>query len=119
MGAVRIEDDGSCWFFASKSSGKIRDIEVNNKIQVIFADSASESYVEVHGAGSVVCDEQEIMNKWSPLVSQWFPNGIKDPQVCLVRIEITSVFYWDDRTEGIQRLSINKTTVVEEQRLAA
>ena len=119
MGAIKIDDDGSCWFFASRSSGKLKDLAVNNKIQVVFADPSTESYVEVHGEGSVVCDENEISNKWSPLVDQWFPNGIKDPEVCLVRIEITNVFYWDETTEGIQRLLIKMTTVVEDRKLAA
>jgi general stress protein 26 len=119
MGAVKIDDDGSCWFFASKSSGKLRDIAVNNKIQIVFANSATEDYMEVHGEGTVICDEKEITDKWSPLVNQWFPNGIKDPEVCLVRIEVTSVFYWDAATEGIQRLAIKTTTVVEDRKIAA
>jgi general stress protein 26 len=119
MAAVKIDDDGSCWFFASRSSEKLKDISVNNKIQVVFADPSSEDYMEVHGEATVICDEKEIADKWSPLVSRWFPSGVKDPQVCLVRIEVTSVFYWDAITGGIQRLSIKMTTVVEDQQLAA
>lgn len=119
MAAVKIDDDGSCWFFASRSSGKLKDLAVNNKIQIVFADPSTGDYMEVHGEGVVICDEKEITDKWSPLVNKWFPNGIKDPEVCLVRIEVTSVFYWDATTEGIQRLSIRTTTVVEDQKLAA
>ena len=118
MAAVKIDDEGNCWFFASKSSGKLQDLSSNNKIQVVFADPAKDDYMEIHGQGSVICDENEIADKWSPLVHQWFPGGMKDPEVCLVRIEVTSVFYWDANTDGIQRLAI-KTTVVGDQRLAA
>jgi general stress protein 26 len=119
MAAVKIDDNGDCWFFASKSSGKLRDISSNNKLQVIFANPAINDYVELHGVATVDCNEAEIMDKWSPLVNDWFPGGIKDPEVCLVRVEITNIFYWDEKTEGIQRLSIKTTTVVDDQRLAA
>lgn len=119
MAAIRIDDKGDCWFFASKSSGKLKDLSTNNKLQIIFANPANDDYVELHGVGDVICDEEEIRNKWSPLVSQWFPNGVKDPEVCLVKVELTNIFYWDAQTEGIQRLAIKTTTVVEDQKLAA
>lgn len=118
MAAIKIDSEAYCWFFASKSSGKIKDISGNDKLQVIFANPANDDYVEIQGVGTVVCDEQEIRDKWSPLANDWFPSGVKDPEVCLVRVEITNIFYWDSATENIQRLLI-KTTVVGDQRLAA
>jgi general stress protein 26 len=119
MAAIKIDDDGNAWFFVSKSSGKLKDISVNNKLQLVFANPATDVYVEMHGVGSAVCDEEEIKNNWSPLVTQWFPGGIQDPEVCLVRLEVINVFYWDEKAEGIQRLLIKTTTVVDDQRLAA
>lgn len=119
MGAVKIDDDGSCWFFASKSSGKLKDIAVNNKIQIVFANPDTENYIEVHGEGAVTCDEKEIEDKWSPLVSTWFRDGIKDPEICLVRMIVTGIFYWDEVTGCLQQFSIKTAAVVEDQRLAA
>jgi general stress protein 26 len=119
MAAIRIDDEGNCWFFASKSSGKIKDISTNNKIEVVFANPDSDDYLEIHGSGSTICDTGEIQRNWSPLVNEWFPKGITDPEICLVKIDVTSVFYWDAIKEGIQRLSIKTTVVEEQQRLAA
>ncbi len=119
MAATRIDDEGNCWFFASKSSGKIKDISINNKIQLVFANSDTDEYMEIHGSGMVICDKEELQRNWSPMVNEWFPRGIEDAEVCLVKAEITSVFYWDVATQEIKRLSIRTTTVVEEQRLAA
>ncbi len=119
MDATRFDDEGNCWFFASRNSGKLKDISNNNKIQLVFANPDRDDYLEIHGAGTVICDEKELADKWSPLVDAWFPGGVKDPQVCLVKVEVTSVFYWDETSEGIQRLSIKTTTVVEDRRLAA
>jgi general stress protein 26 len=119
MAEIKIDDNGGCWFFASKSSGKLKDIAINNKLQLVFANPAMNDYVELHGVATLVCDENEIRNNWSPLVNEWFPKGIKDPEVCLVKVEVTSIFYWDKMTERIKRLSIQTTTVVEDQRLAA
>lgn len=119
MAAIRIDNEGYCWFFASRSSGKLKDIAANNKLQVVFADASGNNYVEIHGIGTVVCDENELKDKWSPLVNEWFPGGIKDPEVCLVKADITNIFFWDEITGGIQRLSIKTTTVVEAPGLAA
>jgi general stress protein 26 len=119
MAAIKFDELGNCWFFASRSSGKLKDLSINNKLQLVFANPATDDYVEIHGVGNVICDAEEISNKWSPLVSQWFPNGVKDPEVCLVKVEVTNVFYWDEAAEGIQRLAIRTTTVVEDQKLAA
>src|SRR5687767_10666689 len=117
MGAVKIDEVGNCWFFASKSSGKIKDLETNDKFQLVFANPGSDDYLEIHGAAEVVCDENEIMAKWSPQVSEWFSGGPRDPELCLVRLAVTNVFYWDETTEDIQRLSI-ATTVVEQSMAA-
>jgi general stress protein 26 len=119
MAAINIDNDGNCWFFVSRSSGKLKDISVNNKLQLVFADPASDDYVEIHGVANAVCDENEIRNNWSPLVSKWFPGGITDPEICIVKLDVTNVFYWDEKAEGIQRLLIKTTTVVDDHRLAA
>lgn len=119
MAAIRIDDEGNCWFFASKSSGKIKDISTNNKIEVVFANPDNDDYLEIHGSGNTICDIEQIQKNWSPLVNEWFPKGITDPEICLVKIDVTSVFYWDATKEGIQRLSIKTIVVEEEQRLAA
>lgn len=118
IAATKIDDQGNCWFFASKSSGKLKDLAHNNKLQLVFANPDQDHYLEVHGIACVVCDEQEIAEKWSPLVTEWFPGGLQDPEVCLVRVDVTSVFYWDAAAEGIQRLMV-KTIVVHDQKLAA
>lgn len=118
IAAARIDDEGSCWFFASKSSGKLKDISHNNKLQVVFANPDRDDYLEIHGTASVICDEAEIADKWNPLADGWFPGGMQDPEVCLVKIEVTNVFYWDAEEEGIQRLSISMN-VMADQKLAA
>jgi general stress protein 26 len=118
MDAVKIDAAGDCWFFASRSSGKLKDMAANDKLQLVFANPGSDDYLEIHGAAEIVCDEKEIDAKWSPLVSDWFRGGARDPELCLVRITVTNVFYWDVTTENIQRLSIT-TTVVEAESMAA
>lgn len=119
MAAIRIDDEGNCWFFASKGSGKLRDLANNNKLQVVFADPGKNNYVEIHGIAEVICDQQQLARNWSPLVSEWFPRGIDDPRVCLVRVDTTNVFYWDERCEGIQRLQIRTLNRTEDDRKLA
>ncbi|HEX6914057.1 MAG TPA: pyridoxamine 5'-phosphate oxidase family protein [Chitinophagaceae bacterium] len=119
VGAIEIDDAGNCWFFASRSSGKIKDISTNNKIQLVFANPDFDHYLEIHGTGIVVDDKAEIACRWCPLVNEWFRGGMHDPEVVLVRIDVTSVFYWDTTVAAIRRLAVKQVETAEQQRLAA
>jgi general stress protein 26 len=119
MAAITIDYDGCFWFFASKSSGKLKDISAHNTVRIVYANSSNHSYMEVEGPCTVVCDRNDIQQKWKNIVTEWFPQGLNDPELCLIRLDVQNAFYWDAQNERIECITIKTTTVVETQSLAA
>ena len=111
--AVKIDDDGNLWFFASRSSGKLKDIAVNNKVSIVYANPDVDMFLEVQGVCQVNCDREAIISKWCPMVTKWFPGGFSDPEVCLVKMETNLLFYWNEKQERVMPMALKSTYDIE------
>jgi general stress protein 26 len=85
--------DGTLWFFTADDSGKIDDLDRDDRVNVAYA-SKSESYLSVSGRAEVVRDRALIHEMWSPLLKSWF-EGPDDPRLCLLRVDAEEAEYWD------------------------
>jgi general stress protein 26 len=45
--------------------------------------------------GRVVRDKQKMKELWSPVVKAYFPNGLDDPNLALLRVKMSQAEYWD------------------------
>jgi general stress protein 26 len=43
----------------------------------------------------VVTDKQQIKDKWTPMIKAWFPGGVDDPNISLLKIQPRQLYYWD------------------------
>ena len=39
-----------------------------------------------------------MKDKWSVVVKAWFPEGVDDPNLCLLKVKPTNVYYWNAST---------------------
>ncbi len=95
MAVVDTDTSGNLWFYASKYSNKVMDIEEDQQVQVVFAHPGKDTFFTVHGRASVENDPQYIKDKWNPLVKAWFPDGVDDPALCLIKVKADEAHYWD------------------------
>lgn len=95
MSVVDVDADGNIWFFAGSHSNKVKDIEEDQQVQLVFSHPGKEAYMDIHGRASVEKDAQYLHEKWNPLVKAWFPEGVNDPALCLIRIKPDDAYYWD------------------------
>jgi general stress protein 26 len=95
MSAIEVEDDGTLWFFTDIRSIKVDEVTRERDVHLTFAHPGKESYIDVWGSAGTVTDRQQIKDKWSPVVKAWFPNGEDDPNLALLKIKPTDVYYWD------------------------
>jgi general stress protein 26 len=95
MAAVETDHLGNIWFFTSLQSNKIKDIELDHFVQLVFAHPGKDSYLDIRGRANVITDTASIKEKWTPLVKAWFPDGSEDPNLCLLQIKTDEVHYWD------------------------
>lgn len=98
MATMKVENDGTLWFFTRRSSGKTGELDFDENVHLIYAHPGKDSYLDVWGIGDVVNDDAKIRELYSPIVKAWFPDGIDDPEICLLRVQPQSVYYWDSGT---------------------
>jgi general stress protein 26 len=109
MAAVDTDHMGNIWFFTSRHSNKVKDIELDHFVQLVFAHPGKDSYLDVRGRANVIADPESVKEKWNPMIKAWFPGGIDDPDICLLQIKTDEVHYWD--TENSKMVQVLKAAL--------
>lgn len=104
MSTQQFEFDGDLWFFTSDNTHKIGEIEKDNRVNVSYSKPDDNTYVSVSGRAEVSKDRAKIEELWSPVLKAWFPEGLDDPNLCLLRIPVEKAEYWDAPSSKIVEL---------------
>ena len=99
-----LDEDSNLWFFMSRRGDPIKDLTAEPMVSVTYADPGEESYVSVSGTASIVEDPQKKQQLWTRPAATWFPGGVTDPDLALVRVRIGHADYWDVKQSHIVRL---------------
>lgn len=95
MAMQEIEFDGDLWFFTGKNSPKVHQIEHEPRVNVAFSDPDKQNYVSLSGTASLVIDAAKNRELWNPAYQAWFPQGLEDPELSLLKIHVDGAEYWD------------------------
>jgi len=95
MQAIEVDEAGNIWFFTNEYSGKVDDISKDNTVYLMFSHPGKTTYLHVKGTGTLVNDKEKIKQKWSPIVKAWFPDGVDDPALSLLKVDPGEAGYWD------------------------
>ncbi|GEO15540.1 hypothetical protein MAE02_32360 [Microvirga aerophila] len=98
------DEHGDLWFFTQIQSPKITEVSRDNEVNLAYADPSSQNYVSVSGKAEIVRDKAKIHEKWSEPLRAWFPNGVDDPQIALIRVHPVKGEYWDSPSSTIVHL---------------
>ena len=104
MSTQKFELDGDLWFFTSDATHKVDEIKADNRVNVAYSKPDDNCYVSVSGAGEIVKDRAKIEELWSPILKAWFPEGIDDPHLCLLKVTVEQAEYWDAPSSKIIQL---------------
>ncbi len=95
MSISKIDDDGTMWFFTRASSYKVDEIEECKKVSIAIADESSNNYLMISGTAALVNDKTKMKELWSSILKAWFPIGLDDPDMLLIKVTPNEVNYWD------------------------
>ncbi|MEP6711046.1 MAG: pyridoxamine 5'-phosphate oxidase family protein [Ferruginibacter sp.] len=101
MATAKVDDDGSIWFFTNEYSGKVEEISHQNEILLSYSSPSKNSYVVLSAKAVLSDDRQKIKELWNPLMKAWFPQGLDDPNILLVKAEPEEIEYWDSSANKI------------------
>ncbi|QSQ11510.1 pyridoxamine 5'-phosphate oxidase family protein [Myxococcus landrumensis] len=92
--------DGDLWFFTRAHAHKVDELEEDHHVNISFADPSRERYVSVSGRCQLEKDPRRMREMWSPALEAWFPQGLDDPELALLRVSVQRAEYWDTPTLG-------------------
>jgi general stress protein 26 len=116
MAVVDVDDTGNIWFFANIESNKVKDIELEHFVQLVFTHPGKDIYLDVRGRAGIVTDKVSITDKWTPMVKAWFPGGADDPNICLIMVKTDEAHYWDvENTKMVQMIQTALSIVTGKQ----
>lgn len=105
MQTQEFEFDGDLWFFSSTDTHKTDEIEKDRRVNVSYAAPNSNTYVSVSGTAEIVQDKAKIEEFWNPIYKAWFPEGLDDPTLCLLKIEVEQAEYWDSSSSTLVQVA--------------
>lgn len=104
MAPQELELDGTLWFFTGKSTHKTHEIRYDQHVNVAYASPDSNTYVSLSGRAQIVEDKEKAKELWNPAYRAWFPDGLDDPDLCLLKVEVDSAEYWDSPSSPVVHL---------------
>lgn len=104
MATLDVDAERVIWFFSDSNTDKIEAIRSNHRVCLAYADPARQRYVSVTGSAELVRDHVRAAALWKPLYNSWFPQGLDDPNLILIKVHVLDAEYWDGTTGGMRQV---------------
>jgi general stress protein 26 len=112
MATPQVAFAGDLWFFTGADAPKVEEVQHHGQVNVSFADPERQHYVSLAGTASVVHDRQKMAALWSPWFRTWFPHGLDDPNLALLKVHVEKAEYWDTPSSTmVQLFGVVKATL--------
>jgi general stress protein 26 len=95
MATQEMEFDGDLWFFTQADAAKVGEIEQHQQVNISYAKPDDNLFVSVSGTAELVHDQKKMKELWKPYYKAWFPKGLDDPGLALLKVHVESAEYWD------------------------
>lgn len=96
--------DDYIWFFTKDDSPKIKEIIKDMDVNLSYADPDDSLFVSVSGKAILVKDREKAQELWTPMYKAWFPEGLDDPHLALIRVDAQTAEYWDSPSNKMVQL---------------
>ena len=108
----KIDEDDTLWFFMSRSAEPVADLAHDAQVNVAYAHPGDDTYVSVSGTATLEEDAAIKRRLWSKVTEAWFPKGVDDPDLALVRVRISHAHYRDVKSSKLVQLYAMAKAVV-------
>lgn len=94
MTTLQMDADGCLWFFTGLDSAKLAEEQQHREVNISYARPDKQDYLSVSGSASVVRDREKMKSLWTAWIKPWFPQGLDDPNLVLLKVRIGEAEYW-------------------------
>jgi general stress protein 26 len=104
MEVASVDENCDVWFFTGRDSPKLDEIKHDKRVLLTFQRD-HKLYLTLSGEAEIVYDRSRISELWKEPFKVWFPGGVDDPSLTLVRVRAKQAEYWDNSgLEGVRYL---------------
>lgn len=115
MYTQQTEFDDNIWFFTRDDSPKIQEITKETQVNLSYADTGDDLYVSVSGTAEVVKNREKTKELWSAPLKAWFPGGLDDPHLALIKVKADYAEYWDTKSSKMVQLFNMVKSIMDEK----
>jgi general stress protein 26 len=105
MSTQEVDENGELWFFTRDDTHKVEEIERDNRVNIAYSKPENNTYISVAGRAELVKDRAKIEELWNPIHKAWFPEGLDDPHLALLKIRIEEAEYWDSPSSTLVQIA--------------
>lgn len=98
MGTADVDEEGNIWFFTNEYSSKVDEVSHENKVVVTYSNPGNNTYLSIKGTASLVDDKEKMKKLWNPIIKLFFPEGVDDPKLILLKVTTEEAEYWDSNS---------------------
>ncbi len=103
MTTQEVEFDGDLWFFTRADAPKVWEAGHHRQVNVSFADPDKSKFISASGTARLVRDRAKMEELWKAPYKIFFPQGLEDPEIALLKINVEKAEYWDSSPTAIGR----------------
>lgn len=103
LSTLQMDAQGQLWFFTGQSSPKVDEVAQHHKVNLSYARPDKQDYVSISGTAETVRDRAKMQQLWTPWIKPWFPQGLDDPDLVLLKVTIDEAEYWDAPGSAVKR----------------
>jgi len=104
MAAQQAEGDVDLWFFTHAGSPKADEVRRDDRVNVSFSDNGKNRWISVSGRAAIVQDKAKMEELWQPILKAWFPRGLDEPGLALLKVDVEQAEYWDSASSTMVQL---------------
>jgi general stress protein 26 len=87
--------EGTLWFFCDVRSPKAQLVKTGAHTALVLQNDDKSTYLHMSGRASVERNLSKMQELETPTLKTWFPEGLDDPNLTLIRFDADKVDYWE------------------------
>lgn len=103
MATQEVEFDGDLWFFTGAHAPKVFQVDQHHQVNVAFSNPDKNTYISASGTATLVRDRAKIEELWKPAYKTFFRQGLDDPELALLKVNVEKAEYWDSPSTTLGR----------------
>ncbi len=101
MEIQKVDSDLKIWFVAHKSSPKITQIDKNSNVCIVSFNEDTFRDIRLFGRIEVLTDMETKKSVWNDELEPYFPGGINDPELTVLKFISERLEYRDIKAGGL------------------